>query len=92
MSNALDGFEYSAFEHWNYHQLIYFPEGQEKTWLSISQSFYRASNHLVDGVVNSTLREDIEGRAALFLLRHYLDQAREEIRDWLHELRSEADY
>ncbi len=73
------GFEYTAYEHWNYHQLIFFPEGQEKTWLSMSQSFYRASKQLVEGVVNGSLREDIEGRAALFLFRHYLELALKDI-------------
>ena len=45
----------------------------------MSQSFYWASKHLVEGVVEGPLREDIEGRAALFLFRHYLELNLKEI-------------
>lgn len=72
-------FEYTACQQWEYRQLIFFPEGQEKTWLSVGQSFYRASKHLVEGVVKGPLREDIEGQAALFLFRHYLEVTLKEI-------------
>ena len=31
---------YTAYEKWPYQQLIFFPEGQEKTWISMEQSFF----------------------------------------------------
>jgi hypothetical protein len=74
-----ENFGYHAFEKWNYQQIIFFPQDQEKTWLSMSQSFYWAAKHLVEQVVKGPLREDIEGRAALFLFRHYLELALKEI-------------
>ncbi|MGA2372853.1 MAG: hypothetical protein ACLPPV_13075 [Candidatus Korobacteraceae bacterium] len=70
---------YTAFEKWKYQQTIYNLEGQEKTWLSIGDSFYRASKCIVEGVVNGALSEDVEGRAALFLFRHYLEVTLKEI-------------
>ena len=77
--NLGENLGYTAFERWDYRQLIFFPENQEKNWLSLNESFYWASMHLVEGVVNSALREDIEGRAALFLFRHYLELTLKEI-------------
>jgi len=70
---------YNAYEKWDYHQIIFLPENQEQSWLSMSESFYRASKHLVEGVVNRSLLEDVEGRAALFLFRHYLELALKKI-------------
>ena len=72
-------FEYTAHELWDYRQLIFFSEGQEQTWHNMAQSFYWASKYLVEGVVKGPLREDIEGRAALFLFRHYLELTLKEI-------------
>ena len=77
--NPNENFGYTAFERWDYRQIIFFPENQEKTWLSMAQSFYWAGKHLVEGVVNGNLREDIEGRATLFLFRHYLELTLKEI-------------
>jgi hypothetical protein len=77
--NPNEKFGYTAFERWGYRQIIFFPENQEKTWLSMTQSFYWAGKHLVEGVVTGKLREDIEGRAALFLFRHYLELTLKEI-------------
>ena|SRR5271166_4559382 len=71
-----ENFGYTAFEKWDYRQIIYVvEEGQEKLWVDMGQSFYHASYHLVQGVINGSLREDIEGVAAVYLFRHYLELA-----------------
>jgi hypothetical protein len=77
--NTAEGSEHTAFQHWNYRQIMFFPENQEKIGLSLSDSFYWASKSLVEGVVQGRLREDIEGCAALFLFRHYLELILKEI-------------
>jgi len=40
---------------------------------SYPEGYYQASKYILEGVVNGTLREGIEGVAALFLFRHYLE-------------------
>lgn len=70
--NPLADFEYTAFEKWDYHNVFYVAQS-EKSWLSVSDSFYQASKALVDGAVNGHLFEEIEGIAAVFLFRHYLE-------------------
>lgn len=42
---------------------------------SFPQSFFQSAKFLLTGVVNGTLREGIEGVAAVFLARHYLELA-----------------
>jgi hypothetical protein len=45
----------------------------------MGDSFYRAGFHLIEGVAGNVLREDIEGVAAVYLFRHYLELALKEI-------------
>jgi hypothetical protein len=70
---------YTAFEHHEYVSLIHVSKDQEKSWLDMGQSFYRASLHLVEGVASGALNEDIEGIAAIYLFRHYLELALKQI-------------
>lgn len=70
--NALDLFKYTAFEHWDYKQIIYKTE-HKQSWRSMGESFYRASERLVKAVAEGQANEDIEGVAAVFLFRHYLE-------------------
>ena len=73
---AAENFGYTAFEKWQYKQMIYVVEDtQAKTWIDMGQSFYHASHCLVKGIVDSSLMEDIEGIAAIYLFRHYLELA-----------------
>jgi len=65
-------FRYTAFEHWKYKPIIYKSE-HKQSWRSMAESFYRASEHLVKAVVGREANEDIEGVAAVFLFRHYLE-------------------
>ena|SRR6266853_973801 len=65
-------FRYTAFEHWEYKPIIYKSE-HKQSWRSMTESFYRASEFLVKAVVGREANEDIEGVAAVFLFRHYLE-------------------
>jgi hypothetical protein len=67
-------FEYTAFEKWNYKQVIHKTE-RKQSWRSLADSFFRASQDLVHGVVARELYGDVEGLAAIFLFRHYLELA-----------------
>jgi hypothetical protein len=66
--------DYTAFQKWEYDKIFY-PESHPKSWLDLAESFYRASLHLVEGVAEHRLNEDVEGIAAAFLFRHYLELA-----------------
>jgi hypothetical protein len=67
-----DRFEYTAFEKWDYKQIIYKTD-HEQSWRDLPDSFYRASVALVQGVAARQLYDDVEGLAAIFLFRHYLE-------------------
>ena len=62
---------YTAFEKWDYKQLIYVEE-HPKPWISFRQSFYGASEVIVKNLAVGKGFPDIEGPAAVFLFRHYL--------------------
>jgi len=64
--------EYTAFEKWPYKQIIYKTE-HKQSWRNVADSFFRASLLLAKGVARRQLFEDIEGPAAMFLFRHYLE-------------------
>lgn len=71
---------YTAFQQWPYEQLIYrVEEGQERFWISLTDSFFQAGLYIVQRVAAYQLREDIEGRAGVFLFRHYLELALKQI-------------
>ena len=69
---------YTAFEKWEYRQIIYKTE-HEQSWRDMAHGYFEASVLLVDGVAKGSLREDIEGLAAVFLFRHYLELKLKEI-------------
>ena len=69
----LDG-GYTAFEKWKYKQLIYVGE-HPKPWISFRESFYRASEIIVRNLAVNKGFPDLEGPAAVFLFRHYLELA-----------------
>lgn len=62
----------TAFEKLPYRRLLYKTENT-RTWLDVRGGYYEASRMLILGVAEGRLREDIEGIAALFLFRHYLE-------------------
>lgn len=68
------GVGYSAFEKWEYKQLIHVGE-YRKSWISFRESFYRASEIIVGNLAVGNGFPDIEGPAAVFLFRHYLELA-----------------
>jgi hypothetical protein len=65
---------YTAFEKWPYQQLIYIQE-VNKSWIDFGESFYRASELIVERIANDQGHPDVEGLAAVFLFRHYLELA-----------------
>lgn len=66
---------YTAFEKWTFKPIIY-EEPQERTWIDFGQSFYQTSLILVNGRPSEgAFLEDVEGVAAIFLFRHYLELA-----------------
>lgn len=67
-------FGYTAFEKWDYKQIVYENENKA-SWISLSETMYRASLHLIEGVVNRGLNADVEGVAGIQLFRHYLELA-----------------
>jgi hypothetical protein len=70
---SFSDFDYTAFEKWDYKPIIY-EQPHEQPWVDFGESFYRASRVLVDGRgPEPGFYEDIEGVAAIFLFRHYLE-------------------
>jgi hypothetical protein len=63
---------YTAFEHWEYRPFVYV-QGEKKSWISFQESFYRASEIIIDNLAKGRGFPDIEGIAAVFLFRHYLE-------------------
>jgi hypothetical protein len=72
--DSLSDFQYSAFEKWEYKPII-FDVGHPQSWINFADSFYQASLILVKGREGHVFYEDIEGVAAIFLFRHYLELA-----------------
>ncbi|MGB9466513.1 MAG: hypothetical protein WBR10_15505 [Candidatus Acidiferrum sp.] len=66
--------EYTAFQKWEYRQVIYKGD-QDHSWRNLADSYFSACEPLVRGLAAGELREDIEGTAAIFLFRHYLELA-----------------
>lgn len=69
---SLSDWRYTAFEHWEYQPFICVQE-QPKSWISFKESFYRASEVIVDDLAHGRGFPEIEGIAAVFLFRHYLE-------------------
>jgi hypothetical protein len=65
---------YTAFEKWEYKPIIY-DVHHSLGWVDFTESFYRASSALVRTDEPRVFYTDIEGVAAIFLFRHYLELA-----------------
>lgn len=65
-------YTYSAFEKWPYRSVFYKTDNT-RTWLGVREGFYEASRELVEGLAAGKYREDLEGVAATYLFRHYLE-------------------
>lgn len=66
--------DYTAFQKWEYKQLIYVGE-YRKPWIVFRESFFRASEIIVKNLAAGRGFVDLEGPAAVFLFRHYLELA-----------------
>jgi len=66
--------DYTAFQKWDYKQLIYVGE-YRKPWIIFRESFFRASEIIVKNLAAGRGIVDLEGPAAVFLFRHYLELA-----------------
>ena len=71
---SFSDYGYTAFERWGYRPFIYVHE-QPKSWISFKESFYRASEIIIDNLAHERGFPEIEGVAAVFLFRHYLELA-----------------
>ena len=67
-------FAYTAFEKWKYKPIIHKAE-HAQLWRDLGDSFFSASLLLVEKVVRREISDDMEGLAAVFLFRHYLELA-----------------
>jgi hypothetical protein len=66
--------DYTAFEKWEYQQVIHSSD-QHHWWRNVADSYFYACEPLVRDLAAGKLRDDIEGTAAIFLFRHYLELA-----------------
>lgn len=71
---SLAGYGYTAFEKWDYHPFVSVQE-QPKPWVSFKESFYRASEVIIKNLAQGRGFPEVEGLAAVFLFRHYLELA-----------------
>jgi hypothetical protein len=71
---SLSDWRYTAFEQREYRPFIYVHE-QPKAWISFKESFYRACEIIIENLAHGHGFPEIEGIAAVFLFRHYLELA-----------------
>jgi hypothetical protein len=71
---SFSDYGYTAFEKWDYQPFVYVRE-EKKIWVTYSESFYRASEIIIGNLAAGHGFPDIEGIAAVFLFRHYLELA-----------------
>src|SRR5438477_1982148 len=69
---SLSDYGYTAFEMWEYRQIIY-PTDLAQSWRDMGNSYFWACRPLVEALAAGKLKEDVEGTAAIFLFRHYLE-------------------
>jgi hypothetical protein len=69
---------YTAFQARQYKQVIYKTD-QHHSWRNMADSYFYASEPLIRELAQERLREDIEGTAAIFLFRHYLELALKQV-------------
>ena len=70
--------DYTAFQKWEYRQII-FRTQQNHSWRNLPHSYFFACEPLIAQLAIGQLREDIEGTAAIFLFRHFLELAFKQI-------------
>lgn len=63
---------WSAFQKWEYRPFISVLK-DDKAWIDYTESFYRATELLFQSLAVGKGFPDIEGIAAMFLFRHYLE-------------------
>lgn len=63
---------YNAFQKWEYRPFISVLK-DEKIWIDYTESFYRATELLFQSLAVGKGFPDIEGIAAMFLFRHFLE-------------------
>ena len=63
---------YNAFQKWKYESFISVLK-DEKAWIDYTESFYQATELLFQCLAVGKGLPDIEGVAAMFLFRHYLE-------------------
>ncbi|HXA78740.1 MAG TPA: hypothetical protein VNV41_16515 [Candidatus Acidoferrales bacterium] len=63
---------YTAFEKQPYRQVLY-PTDQVQSWRDMGNSYFAACRPLVAALARGELNEDMEGTAAIYLFRHYLE-------------------
>ena len=64
--------KYTAFQKWEYQSVI-LPTEHEQFWRDIADSYFNACLPLIAALAAGHLNEDVEGTAAIFLFRHYLE-------------------
>ena len=70
--------DYTAFQKREYRQIIYRTQ-QNHSWRNLPHSYFFACEPLIAQLAIGQLREDIEGTAAIFLFRHFLELAFKQI-------------
>jgi hypothetical protein len=75
---SLADYGYTAFEKWDYRPFVYVQDAN-KPWISFKESFYRASEVIIDNLSQGRGFPEIEGIAAVFMFRHYLELALKKI-------------
>jgi hypothetical protein len=63
---------YTAFDKWDYVPIIYTTE-HKQSWRDMGNSYFMACRPLIAALAAGKLNEDMEGTAAIFLFRHYLE-------------------
>jgi hypothetical protein len=64
--------DYTAFQKWQYQSVI-LPTEHEQFWRDMADSYFNACRPLIAALAAGHLNEDVEGTAAIFLFRHYLE-------------------
>jgi hypothetical protein len=77
-SESLADYRYTAFEKWDYMPFVYVQD-TNKPWVSFKESFYRGSELIIDNLSKGRGFPEIEGNAAVFMFRHYLELALKQI-------------
>ena len=77
-----------------YTQVLHVPGPDWRVEAIWDDAYYHAAKHLIEGVIDGTCRPAIEGVAALYLVRHYIEIALKFLifhSRWLEDLHTNAD-